>query len=102
MQRERGLPLGLALGPSDCVIASSQLVGGARPRLPRASHLWKERDFAHVRAAPMPAQALAKYKSVRPARRVAGQSRYTTNIATHNESEEFVIRIRSSTTEITC
>jgi hypothetical protein len=50
----------------------------------------------------MPAQALAKYKSVRPARRVAGQSRYTTNIATHNESEEFVIPIRSSTTEITC
>ena len=56
----------------------------------------------HVRATPEAAQALA-YEILRHClRRVADLSRLGMNIASHNEAQEFVFPIRSSTMENTC
>ena len=58
--------------------------------------------MGHVRATPEAAQAPA-YEILRDClRRVAWRSRCQLNIASHNDAQEFVFPIRSSTMENTC
>ena len=58
--------------------------------------------MGYVRAASEAAQALA-YENLRHClRRVADLSRLEMNIASHNDAQEFVFPIRSSTMENTC
>ena len=58
--------------------------------------------MGHVRATPEAAQAPASEILRDCLRRVADLSRLGMNIASHNEAQEFVFPIRSSTMENTC